>query len=149
MFRTSLLTNYKMLDQLLLRRADRPLSGKLPVRLLRYLVLDEFHTYDGAQGTDVGMLLRRLAMVLETSAPGRVHLTPVATTATLGDGADAADAMLDSHRTVFGTDIGPDAVITESRCAARRIHRPCTSIAVTAAGGDRPLLSSRHPADAA
>ena len=28
----------------------------------QYLVLDEFHTYDGAQGTDVAMLLRRLGV---------------------------------------------------------------------------------------
>ena len=31
---------------------------------LTYVVLDEFHTYDGAQGTDVAMLLRRLALAL-------------------------------------------------------------------------------------
>ncbi|WP_010533112.1 DEAD/DEAH box helicase [Brachybacterium squillarum] len=109
-----LLTNYKMLDQLLLRRADRPLwdaSGDS----LRYLVLDEFHTYDGAQGTDVGMLLRRLRIVLEAAAHGPVHLTPVATSATLGDGEDAARAMLDFAGTVTGVDIDPSAVITETR----------------------------------
>ena len=57
---------------------------------LRYLVLDEFHTYDGAQGTDVAMLLRRLGTAL-----GRHHgerplgaITPVATSATLGGGSD-------------------------------------------------------------
>jgi ATP-dependent helicase YprA (DUF1998 family) len=109
-----LLTNYKMLDQLLLRRADRPL-WEASAQSLRYLVLDEFHTYDGAQGTDVGMLLRRLRLVLDSIAPGRVHLTPVATSATLGDGDSTAGAMLDFARTVFGTDIGPDAVITETR----------------------------------
>ncbi|MGO2314024.1 MAG: DEAD/DEAH box helicase, partial [Brachybacterium tyrofermentans] len=141
------LTNYKMLDQLLLRRADRPLWDASGASL-RYLVLDEFHTYDGAQGTDVGMLLRRLAMVLETSAPGRVHLTPVATSATLGDGADAADAMLEFASTVFGTDIGPDAVITESRVPLDEFVAPAEH-AVTAAGGDRPLLVPATLVDAA
>ena len=53
-----LITNYKMLDLLLQRAEDRPLwEGADPA----YVVLDEFHTYDGAQGTDVAMLLRRLA----------------------------------------------------------------------------------------
>ena len=33
---------------------------------LRYLVLDELHTYDGAQGTDVAMLLRRLGLTLKS-----------------------------------------------------------------------------------
>ena len=61
-----LLTNYKMLDMLLLRSEDRPCS-KGPADSLRYLVLDEFHTYDGAQGTDVAMLLRRLGMALGTT----------------------------------------------------------------------------------
>lgn len=47
-----LLTNYKMLDQLLLRHDDQGLWQQSATSL-RYLVLDEFHTYDGAQGTDV------------------------------------------------------------------------------------------------
>ncbi|MBX4365752.1 hypothetical protein K4H01_25400, partial [Mycobacterium tuberculosis] len=38
-----ILTNYKMLDQLLLRSADRPL-WEHSAESLRYLVLDEFHT---------------------------------------------------------------------------------------------------------
>ncbi|WP_311203182.1 DEAD/DEAH box helicase [Brachybacterium sp. p3-SID957] len=108
-----LLTNYKMLDQLLLRAADRPLWDT-SARSLRYLVLDEFHTYDGAQGTDVAMLLRRLRLVLERRAPGKVHITPVATSATLGDDADPGQ-MLAFARTVFGTGFDPDSVVTESR----------------------------------
>src|SRR5699024_9641582 len=87
-----LLTNYKMLDQLLLRSADRPLWEQ-SARSLRYLVLDEFHTYDGAQGTDVAMLLRRLRLVLARPAPERVHVTPVATSATRGDDADPAATL--------------------------------------------------------
>ena len=60
-----LLTNYKMLDQLLLHpgRAD---MWRLSAESLQYLVLDEFHTYDGAQGTDVAMLLRRLGLTLKS-----------------------------------------------------------------------------------
>src|SRR5699024_9227723 len=118
-----LLTNYKMLDQLLLRRADRPLWDTSGASL-RYLLLDGFPTYDGAQGTDGGMLLRRLQMVLETSAPGRVHLTPVATSAALGDGGDAATAMLEFAGTVFGTPIDADAVITESRLPLQEFLAP-------------------------
>ncbi|MFC3404534.1 DEAD/DEAH box helicase [Brachybacterium conglomeratum] len=108
-----LLTNYKMLDQLLLRSADRPLWEQ-SARSLRYLVLDEFHTYDGAQGTDVAMLLRRLRLVLERRAPERVHVTPVATSATLGDDADPSE-MLNFAQTVFGTRFTREAVVTESR----------------------------------
>ena len=47
-----LLTNYKMLDFLLLRAADGPLGAQQRPDTLRYLVVDELHTFDGAQGTD-------------------------------------------------------------------------------------------------
>ena len=60
-----LLTNYKMLDQLLLRSDDQDV-WRLSATSLQYLVLDEFHTYDGAQGTDVAMLLRRLGLALKS-----------------------------------------------------------------------------------
>jgi len=43
-----LLSNYKMLDQLLLRSADQRLWEK-SADSLTYLVLDDFHTYDGAR----------------------------------------------------------------------------------------------------
>ncbi|MDA2914970.1 hypothetical protein MYX77_13645, partial [Acidobacteriia bacterium AH_259_A11_L15] len=55
-----LLTNYKMLDFLLLRPEDRKLWQHNGPETLRYLVLDELHTYDGAQGSDVACLIRRL-----------------------------------------------------------------------------------------
>ena len=63
-----LLTNYKMLD-LLLQRATTCRCGR--TRTSAYLVLDEFHTYDGAQGTDVAMLLRRLAAATDHSRAGQ------------------------------------------------------------------------------
>ena len=90
-----LLTNYKMLDQMLLRAEDARIWEQSATSL-QYLVLDEFHTYDGAQGTDVSMLLRRLgpgAQVLtgrddaftpEDRARPLGIVTPVATSATLG-----------------------------------------------------------------
>lgn len=119
-----LLTNYKMLDQLLLRHDDRRL-WTASAHSLRYLVLDEFHTYDGAQGTDVAMLIRRLGMILsrhrttdheggDKSQSVLGPITPVATSATLGDGGDPS-AMIDFARTVFGVPIEDNAVITERR----------------------------------
>ena len=63
-----LLTNYKMLDRLLLQQADRSIWSKSATSL-QYLVLDEFHTYDGAQGTDVALLLRRLGLMLKEHQP--------------------------------------------------------------------------------
>jgi DEAD/DEAH box helicase domain-containing protein len=41
-----------MLDYLLLRPLDQKLWAKNNPETLRYLVVDEIHTFDGAQGTD-------------------------------------------------------------------------------------------------
>ncbi|WP_269928805.1 DEAD/DEAH box helicase [Kocuria massiliensis] len=108
-----LLTNYKMLDQLLLRREDRRIWED-SAEALRYLVLDEFHTYNGAQGTDVAMLIRRLRLLLERLAPSTNHLVPVATSATLGDQGDGG-AVARFAQTVFGTEFTNDSVVVEDR----------------------------------
>lgn len=123
-----LLTNYKMLDQLLLRSADQPLLAAAATSL-QYLVLDEFHTYDGAQGTDVAMLLRRLGLTLRrlrpAGSPGPVgtgplgDVTPVATSATLGDDGDPG-RMLEFAETVFGIPFPADSVVRETRQSVRQ-----------------------------
>jgi ATP-dependent helicase YprA (DUF1998 family) len=53
-----LLTNYVMLEYIL----TRPFDSKVvkAAQGLRYLVLDELHTYRGRQGADVGLLARRV-----------------------------------------------------------------------------------------
>ena len=83
-----LLTNYKMLDYLLVRPFDFRLWRHNGPDTLRYLVVDELHTFDGAQGTDLACLIRRLRVRLQVS-PGK--LICVGTSATLG-GADHARA---------------------------------------------------------
>ncbi|MER5182658.1 DEAD/DEAH box helicase [Streptomyces sp. NPDC002896] len=109
-----LITNYKMLDLLLQRAEDRSLWEGADVA---YVVLDEFHTYDGAQGTDVAMLLRRLAAAVGASQAGRPlgSICPVATSATLGEGGGDARGILTVAEQVFGVPFGPDSVIGEER----------------------------------
>ena len=62
-----LLTNYKMLDLLLTRPVDFPLWRHNASGMLRYLVVDELRTFDGAQGTDLACLIRRLRARLEAA----------------------------------------------------------------------------------
>ncbi|MGO8961272.1 MAG: DEAD/DEAH box helicase [Streptosporangiaceae bacterium] len=115
-----LLTNYKMLDYLLLREADAPLWHQAR-HTLRYLVLDEFHTYDGAQGTDVAMLLRRLGATLRVPAGGPPlgAVTPVATSATLGGSTEATERrMREFAERVFGIPFESSSVIGEERMTA-------------------------------
>lgn len=107
-----LLTNYKMLDYLLIRPRDQKIwSGNGPTTL-RYLVVDEIHTFDGAQGTDLACLVRRLKARLQT--PGH-HLACVGTSATLGSGAEQRDRLLDYARRVFAEPFDADAIIQEDR----------------------------------
>lgn len=137
-----LLTNYKMLDQLLLRHEDQHIWQQ-SAESLQYLVLDEFHTYDGAQGTDVAMLLRRLGLALKSYWPERgskadTHtteewdrplgkITPVGTSATLGTTPDISKTANQSSSgersgdmaafatTVFGEPFDTSCVVTEFR----------------------------------
>ena len=106
-----LLTNYKMLDYLLLRPKDRKLWERNTSTTLRYLVVDELHTYDGAQGTDLALLLRRLRARLKTPAG---HLICAGTSATLGGSSDTS-ALRDYARQIFGAPFAPESVITENR----------------------------------
>ncbi|MFF6786835.1 DEAD/DEAH box helicase [Streptomyces sp. NPDC012510] len=111
-----LITNYKMLDLLLQRTEDAPLWQGADIR---YVVVDEFHTYDGAQGTDVAMLLRRLAARVGAPEEGRPlgRMCPVATSATLASGTDR-DGMRDLLAVagqVFGTEFPRESVVGEQR----------------------------------
>ncbi|HVS12136.1 MAG TPA: DEAD/DEAH box helicase [Planctomycetota bacterium] len=119
-----LLTNYKMLDFLLLRPDDAQLWRRNEPGTLRYLVLDELHTYDGAQGADVACLIRRLKSRLECG-PGSVCC--VGTSATIaspgggaagGDGADGAGSLTRFAGELFEEYFASDSVITEDRLDA-------------------------------
>ncbi|WP_030385683.1 DEAD/DEAH box helicase [Streptomyces sp. NRRL S-241] len=120
-----LITNYKMLDLLLQRSEDRALWQDSRIQ---YVVLDEFHTYDGAQGTDVAMLLRRLAMTTGQSEPGRPlgSICPVATSATLGEAGPGAEpgGILEVAAQVFGMPFPSDAVVGEERMTPEQFTGP-------------------------
>lgn len=79
-----LLTNYAMLEYLLLRPQDTELFDGLTGRHWRFLIVDEAHVYDGANGIEVAMLLRRLKDRVVNSQKGK--LTCIATSATIGKG---------------------------------------------------------------
>lgn len=79
-----LLTNYAMLEYLLLRPEDSPLFDGPTGKYWHFIVLDEVHVYDGANATEIAMLLRRLSDRIVQSQHGR--LQTIATSATLGGG---------------------------------------------------------------
>lgn len=106
-----LLTNYKMLDYLMLRPRDRQLWAHNTPTTLRYVVVDELHTFDGAQGTDLALLLRRLRARLKAD---KDHMICAGTSATLGGSSDTAP-LREYARQVFGVPFAPDSVIIENR----------------------------------
>lgn len=109
-----LLTNFKMLDYALMKHNFHRLwlHNLSDTSLFQFLVLDELHTYDGAQGTDVANLIRRLKLKLALPAN---HLCAVGTSATIGSGADAPVLLAEYASKVFGEQITTDAIITENR----------------------------------
>ncbi|CAO4191873.1 ATP-dependent RNA helicase SrmB [Methylorubrum extorquens] len=108
-----LLTNYKMLDYLLVRPEDAALWEKNDASTLRYIVVDELHTFDGAQGTDLALLLRRLKSHLGV---GRGHVASVGTSATLGS--EGAEQLALYASRIFGEEFDVSSVVTESRKSA-------------------------------
>ena len=79
-----LITNFAMLEYLLLRPGDSSLFDGPTGRHWAFVVLDEVHVYDGAKGAEVGMLLRRVRDRVLASERGRLRC--VGTSATLGSG---------------------------------------------------------------
>lgn len=113
-----LLTNYAMLEYLLLRPADLELfEGR--ENTWRFIALDEAHVYDGAQGSEVALLLRRLR---QRVASGR-SLQCIATSASLdGDSKDAAVFARDLFDAPFefeASDPSRQDVVRANRVQAR------------------------------
>src|SRR6266487_442942 len=104
-----LLTNYVMLELILTRSTDAALIAS---SMLRFLVLDELHTYRGRQGADVALLARRVQDRMGTSG-----LQYVGTSATLA-GAGTYDERRVGVGTMasrmFGAVVRPEHVIGET-----------------------------------
>lgn len=106
-----LLTNYVMLE-LILTRPDERKTLVNAAQGLRFLVLDELHTYRGRQGADVAMLVRRVRNTLNAT-----NLQCVGTSATLSSagGFDQQQKDVAAVATkLFGDTVLPGHVIGET-----------------------------------
>lgn len=106
-----LLTNFMMLELLMTRQNDIDKAVMRNAKGLRFLVLDELHTYRGRQGADVALLVRRVREALAD------HLICIGTSATMAtEGAEmernAAVARVASR--LFGQPIPDSNIITET-----------------------------------
>ncbi len=105
-----LLTNYVMLELILTRVEERALVEK--ARALRFLVLDELHTYRGRQGADVALLMRRAREAFE--APSCQFVGTSATLGGAGSYEERQTAIASVAGRIFGTTVHPEDVIGET-----------------------------------
>lgn len=94
-----LLTNYAMLEYLLLRPADTKLFDGPTGKHWSFIVLDEVHVYNGAQGAEVAMLLRRVRDRVNHSERNKIQF--IGTSATLGSGEADSTALADYASQLF------------------------------------------------
>ncbi|MCL4704087.1 DEAD/DEAH box helicase [bacterium] len=107
-----LVTNATMLEYMLVRNNDKPIirasRGKL-----RWIVLDEAHTYIGSQAAELTLLLRRVMHAFDVD-PNEVRF--VATSATIGDVSAESSKRLQRF-------LSEVAGVSESRIAVFRGER--------------------------
>jgi ATP-dependent helicase YprA (DUF1998 family) len=130
-----LLTNYVMLELVLTRPRDRGLIDA--ARGLKFLVLDELHTYRGRQGADVALLVRRLQDTCNASDVQCIGTS--ATMTTEGDASDQRRAVAEVATTLFGVTVQPEHVIGET---LERITDPA---AISADALRRQILDHAPP----
>ena len=106
-----LLTNFMMLELLMTRQdeLDRKVIGNC--QGLRFLVLDELHTYRGRQGADVALLVRR---VRERLSPEKLQcIGTSATMASEGTVRNKQEIVANVASKLFSTKVDPSHVIIE------------------------------------
>lgn len=119
-----LLTNYVMAELMLIRPEEHNFVDKATSGL-KFLVIDEIHSYRGRQGADVGLLVRRLR-----ERCGNPNLLCIGTSATMVAGRatskkERQEAVAEFAEKLFGVRIEPVNVVEETLA---RTTRPSTEI---------------------
>lgn len=107
-----LITNYTMLEYMLLRPGDSNIIEKQDANTYKFVVLDEAHTYTGAQGTEVAFLLERLRHRVNRKSN---DIRYFATSATLGEQADVLKKTISFAGRLFGATFIEKSIIRGNR----------------------------------
>jgi len=111
-----LITNYVQLEHLMLRKIDDRIFSSSRVK---FLVFDEIHTYSGARGIDVALLIRRLHNKLTLDVHGhKIKDDPIciglsATLSTIDEDI-RKDQIASFGRTLFGAKFDSNDIIEGS-----------------------------------
>lgn len=141
-----LLTNYVMLELIMTRHNPPDQAVIKHAAGLRFLVLDELHTYRGRQGADVALLVRRVRERLNA------NLLCVGTSATMtteGTSIDRSRVVAEVASRLFGSVVKPENVVTETleRVTPSEIMPQDLALAISNGVPDSPSYEalSRHP----
>lgn len=108
-----LVTNSTMLEYMLVRQQDNPIIEKSKGKL-RWIVLDEAHTYIGSHAAEISLLLRRVLHAFGVEAH---EVRFIATSATIGSAGDESAIRQLQHYLADVAGIDPErvTVVTGSR----------------------------------
>jgi len=98
-----LVTNFSMLEFLLLRPEDHSFFDGEFARNWKFIVLDEVHSYQGAQGAELSMLMRRVKDRVVGSQKGRIQF--IGTSATLGGSVEEMSEISKFGTSLFGENL--------------------------------------------
>lgn len=107
-----LITNYVMLEYILTRFEDKILFPPENLGILKYLVLDEIHTYTGKKGADTAYLIRRLKQ--HTGTTGTVRCIGTSATVREGEDEESGEAIAKFAAKLFGESFDSTSVIKET-----------------------------------
>lgn len=104
-----LITNYAMLEYLMLRPKDNVFFDGSYANNWKFIVFDEAHVYNGSTGIEVSMLFRRLKARL-----GNQNIKYILTSATLGDEKENAE-VAEFAKNLCNADFNSNDVVRAAR----------------------------------
>lgn len=135
------LTNYAMLEYLLLRPADSRFFDGETGRYWKYIVLDEAHVYDGARANEIGMLMRRLEQrVVGCNVESKIQA--IATSATIGGGKDDFPAVAQFAQGLFNVPFSYDTEDPTQQDVIESTRKPASSLGEQWGNGSPRLYRS-------
>ena len=135
-----LLTNYAMLEYLLLRPLDNEFFDGESARYWRFVVTDEAHVYDGASGIEIAMLLRRLKDRVVRSQKSRLRC--LATSATLGQGSEDSPKVVAFASQLFGEPFEWEVDDTRRQDVVQAARVPATALGAVWGEGSPDLYAA-------
>ena len=119
-----LITNFAMLEYLLLRPRDSALFDGSTGNKWSFIVLDEVHSYDGSKGAEIAYLLRRVRDRVNGSTRGKIQY--IGTSATLGSGPADAPRLVDFANSLFDEAFDVGCIVEPDRIPLGNIEATWT-----------------------